>query len=135
MYDIDKRTAHYKFLKGRVGVIRMRDLGDDTFNSRKLVFNSTAYTMFKVSLDMYALEMTDEDEFCLQVSRDSGVTWTTESCIDDNADFQSNVWYSPEVEFKADIGESTLMIRFSNTGSVLLDKVDVYGWEGFGSQS
>ena len=135
MYDVDKRTAHYKFLKGRIGVIRMRDLGDDTFNSRKLVFNSTTYTIFKVSLDMYALEMTDEDEFCLQVSRDSGVTWTTESCIDDNADFESNVWYSPEVEFKADLRETTLMIRFSNTGSVLLDKVDVFGWEGFGSRS
>ena len=89
---------------------------DNTFNSRKIVLNSTTFSLFRVTIDMYAIKMTDEDEFCLEISRDSGLTWTTESCIDEHTDFECEVWYSPGIEFKADIGEDTLMIRFRNTG-------------------
>lgn len=141
-----------------MGVVRIGDLEDNTFNSRKIVLNSTTFSLFRVTIDMYAIEMTDEDEFCLEISRDSGLTWTTQSCIDEHIDFECGVWYSPDIEFKADIGEDTLMIRFRNTGKefvailfasfiatpyltsivyeypvgdVLLNKVDVLGWDVF----
>ena len=130
-YDVPNITTHYKFLKNRVGVVRLENLGGETFNSRKIVLNSTVYNWFRVTVDIYSLVMDDEDEFCLEVSRDSGVTWTRESCIDENIGFESGVWYSPDIEFRAELGEDTLMIRFANTGDVLLNEVNVLGWDAF----
>lgn len=134
-YEVPNATTHYKFLKNRVGVVRIKNLEGETFNSRKIVLDNNTYSLFRVTLDMYALEMNDEDEFCLDISRDSGVTWVTSSCIDEYDDFQVGVWYSPDIEFTAEPGENTLMIRFTNTGDVLLNMVNVLGWNVFEIQS
>ena len=132
-YIVPNVTTHYTFLKSKVGVVHMENLEEDTFNSRKILLNSTTYTWFRVTIDVYAIEMVDEDEFCLEISRDSGLTWDRESCIDEHVEFECGVWYSPDIEFRADIGEDALMIRFRNTGDVLLNKVNVLGWNGLRS--
>jgi hypothetical protein len=127
-------TTHYKFMKDRVGVVRIKDFQEKSFASDKIFLDSPTYSYFRVTIDIYALEMTEEDEFCLDVSRDSGVTWSAESCINDHG-FDLDVWYSSKVDVKGDLGEETLMLRFRNTGDVLLDQVNVFGWDSFGGQT
>jgi hypothetical protein len=134
-YEVGNLTTHYKFLMNRVGVVRLNDLGDHTFNSQKIVLSSTTYKWFRVTIDMYALEMTDADDFCLEISRDSGITWTTEACIDELEHFECGVWYSPDIDFRSEVGENTLMIRFRNTGDVLLNRINILGWNVFLSEA
>eukprot|EP00804_Cyclotella_cryptica_P013972 CCRYP_002483-RB/>CCRYP_002483-RB protein AED:0.35 eAED:0.37 QI:166/0.71/0.5/1/0.42/0.5/8/0/425 len=134
--EIPNATSHYKFLKNRVGVVRLRNMGEGvSFNSRKILLNNTGYDWFSITLDMYAIDMTEEELFCLDYSRNSGVTWMEVVCIDNNQDFETNVWYSPDIEFPAGDGEDTLMIRFRNTGDVLLNKVEIYGLDLFDAES
>ncbi len=132
-------------MKSRVGVVRLRGskylTGAETneelvFASQKLYINSTkTFNLFRVALDLYALEMAEEDYLCLDYSNDSGATWETAACVDGFDDFETNVWYSPDVDFPAQLRQETLMIRLRNTGDVLLNKVDVLGWKVFGLPS
>jgi hypothetical protein len=131
-HSVPGATTHYKFMKDRVGVMRIKTLQEETFNSDKIFLDSTTYSYFRVTVDMNALDMTDGDEFCLEVSGNSGVTWSDLSCINDHQRFAVDVWYSTKFDFKGYLGQETLMLRFRNTGDVLLDKVNVYGWDSFG---
>ncbi|KAL7476508.1 hypothetical protein ACHAW6_002367 [Cyclotella cf. meneghiniana] len=134
--EIPNATSHYKFLKNRVGVVRLRNMGEGaTFTSRKILLNSTGYDWFSITLDMYAIEMTDKEAFCLDYSRNSGVTWEEVTCLDNKDDFETDVWYSPDIQFPAGVGKDTLMIRFRNTGDVLLNRVDIYGLDLFEAES
>jgi len=123
------RAIRYNSAKGKAGVIRMKNDGTSTLKSSQISVANSESKLFKVSMDLYAVNMSHEDNICIdyQTSTTQG-----EKCWKAMHDFPLSQWETKTFEFGAEDAESLrLRLRVdasSESGDILISRVNIEGW-------
>ena len=121
------RAIRYNSAKGKSGVIRMSTDGTSTLKSNQISITNSE-SKFKVSVDLYAVNMSHEDNICIdyQTSTSQG-----ETCWKALHDFPLSQWETKTFEFDAANTESLrLRLRVdatSESGDILISRVNIEG--------
>ena len=123
-------AIRYSSAKGKAGVIRMSTDGTSTLKSTQISVDNSELNKFKVSLDLYAVNMSHEDNICVDYQ-----TSTThahgEKCWTALHEFPMSQWETKTFEFEAKDAESLrLRLRLDSTGEgndILISRVNVEG--------
>jgi len=120
-------TKLYVSAKERIGVVRIQE-SSSVFSNKIVLANK--YSKFKATFSFYAIQMEDEDSFCLDYKTTEASDWTEEKCWSSCGDFGNKQWVDDtSVKFEAPNAES-LWIRLRCSGDskhddVLIDAIDI----------
>ena len=128
--DKSNRAVRYSSAKGKGGVIRMNE-GASTLKSRQIEVEKTE-NKFKISLDLYAVNMNHDDSICIDYQ-----TMSTqkggERCWKALHDFHLSQWVTKTFEFDAKDAEALrIRLRVDSSGqksNILISRVNIEGSE------
>jgi trypsin len=130
IFTVDSKSnqaIRYNSAKGKSGVIRMSTDGTSTLKSSQISV-ADSENKFKVSVDLYAVNLSHDDNFCVDYQTN---TLHGEKCWKAMHDFPLAQWETKTFEFDAENTESLrLRLRLdatSESGDILISTVDVEG--------
>ncbi|KAL7496372.1 hypothetical protein ACHAWT_004528 [Skeletonema menzelii] len=122
------RAIRYNRAKGEAGVIRMSAGGTSILKSSQISVTNSP-NKIKVSMDLYAVNMSHEDNMCIDYQTS---TTLGEHCWKAIHDFPLSQWETKTFEFDAEDDTESLRLRLrvdatSESGDILISRVNIEG--------